>query len=573
MNYLDAARKYHLAGLKVIPFWKKNGGAVSFPSDYAQYRESQSTEDIETLFQRTADGIALLCTDGIEAIDIDVKHDPTKTIARQFFDSLKFDKIADKALDDCVIQRTKSNGWHVIYRTKEWQGNTKLAKRPGSKEAVLETRGKGGLLFIAPTPGYKVERGQIEDIQQIPIEARNKFLQFAKEFNCPEPESVEYKVKEKYTEKPEGVTPWDDYNNQHSVLDLLEHYGWKVVGQSGDYKRLNRLGAKHSRAVDATVIEGANLFYPFTTSTEFEPEKTYSPFAVYAVMEFGGDYTAAARAIYRDGFGDRSENIKQQPTTEEKKKEVLTLIEKARATKFDFNQPIAEEDTILNMYLNGKKYKVGGFGQMGAFVGHEKSGKSFLLSCVAASALAGGFEKANFQLDLKGKKMIWFDTEQSDYFYKMTQKRLYWIADQRDNVPFYEAYHLRRFSVDERLAIIEHIIYNTQNVGVVVVDGYVDLCKDYNNLEESQRLVSRFLKWSDERKFLLLGVLHLNKGDGKIRGHIGSEIKNKCDFIINVAKNVDEEYNVSIPTARYIAFPEFTFMRDDNGLPIMDDNF
>jgi len=101
----------------------------------------------------------------------------------------------------------------------------------------------------------------------------------------------------------------------------------------------------------------------------------------------------------------------------------------------------------------------------------------------------------------------------------------------------------------------------------VVIDGYVDLIKDYNSLEEAQKLVGDLLRWTDERNVLMIGVLHVNKGDGKIRGHLGSELKNKCDFIVNVRQPEPGYYEVSNPTARYKGFNSFHFTRNEDDMP------
>src|SRR5690606_1716115 len=196
------------------------------------------------------------------------------------------------------------------------------------------------------------------------------------------------------------------------------------------------------------------------------------------------------------------------------------------------------------------------------------SGKSFVLSCISAAGLKGSGEVLNFGLDRDGGKILLFDTEQSGYFFNRTQARIHRMAGYETNCQHYAAYHLRPLTADERMEVIEYYIYNTPGVSVVIIDGYVDLAKDYNDLTEVQSIVGRLMKWSDERQVLIMGVLHVNKGDGKIRGHFGSELKNKCDFIIHSVKTEDNRYTVSNPTGRYMSFTAFDFTRDDEGLPV-----
>ena len=58
MNYLTTATEYHAAGLKVIPFYKRQDGSVTFPPDYAKYRDEQTPDDIKNLFTTDSSGIA-----------------------------------------------------------------------------------------------------------------------------------------------------------------------------------------------------------------------------------------------------------------------------------------------------------------------------------------------------------------------------------------------------------------------------------------------------------------------------------------------------------------------------------
>lgn len=209
---------------------------------------------------------------------------------------------------------------------------------------------------------------------------------------------------------------------------------------------------------------------------------------------------------------------------------------------------------------------------IGIFSGHEKSGKSFVGSCIAASGLAGGNEKLNFSLDLDGGTMLWFDTEQSGFFYYKTQLRIHQLAGLETNAPNYSAFLMRQLTASERVEAIGHYIRNTPNLSVVMIDGFVDLLADYNDLKATQENVQQLMKWSDEFNILIMGVLHVNKGDGKVRGHIGSELKNKCDWIINTAKVDGGCFVISNPTSRYSSFPDQDFSRDETGNPVYKSN-
>lgn len=565
MNYLIAAMQYHVHGLKVIPFWNDGEEKKRFPYEYAKYRERQTEAEVKGLFAAECDGIALLCTDGIEAVDVDVKHDPKGTIADDLL----------KAIEDfgfhmpCLVQKTKSGGYHFIYKCPVPEGNLKLARRKGQKEAIIETRGVGGLLFVHPTPGYEFVNGGLEDLNELTAtqEQRDNLIRLCRHFDEPEPVLFDSKVKQTARELP-GKKPWEAYDESTDILEMMEHYGWKTVGKHGDYIRMNRPGAKHPKGVDGSVCVSGNYFYPFTSSDVFEPNKGYSPSAVYALMECRGDFSQAAKDMYKRGFGDRIEERQKAQEVEQVKEKLPELMAKVKATKFDLLRRTTEPKPLLK-YEGNKMQPVAGRGMLGVFTGHEKSGKSFVLSCIAASGLSGGNEVLNFSLDLDGGTMLWFDTEQSGYFYDKTQRRLHRLAGHGSNLDNYEAYHLRQLSAAERLEVVEHFVYNTPGLSVVVLDGFVDLINDYNDLKETQAYVGRLMRWSDERQILILGVLHVNKSDGKIRGHIGSELKNKCDFVINTAKD-GQTFSCSNPTSRYVSIEDFQFTRDGDGLPVYE---
>jgi hypothetical protein len=61
------------------------------------------------------------------------------------------------------------------------------------------------------------------------------------------------------------------------------------------------------RGVSATTNhQGNDLLWVFTSSAELDPDRSYDRFGVYTVMEHGGDFQAAARALTAQGYGSPS---------------------------------------------------------------------------------------------------------------------------------------------------------------------------------------------------------------------------------------------------------------------------
>jgi hypothetical protein len=61
--------------------------------------------------------------------------------------------------------------------------------------------------------------------------------------------------------------------------------------------------ARQATGISATTGYGeGDWLYVFSSSTEFEPERTYTRFGAYAVLEHGGDHAAAAKALQEAGL-------------------------------------------------------------------------------------------------------------------------------------------------------------------------------------------------------------------------------------------------------------------------------
>ena len=69
--------------------------------------------------------------------------------------------------------------------------------------------------------------------------------------------------------------------------------------------KLTRPGKNPGEGISATFgHKGRRIFHVFTSSAPpFEANRGYAPFTVYALLEHGGDFAAAASDLRRQGFG------------------------------------------------------------------------------------------------------------------------------------------------------------------------------------------------------------------------------------------------------------------------------
>lgn len=112
-------------------------------------------------------------------------------------------------------------------------------------------------------------------------------------------------------------------------------------------------------------------------------------------------------------------------------------------------------------------------------------------------------------------------------------------------------------------------------LGLVVIDGIRDLAHDINSPGESTDLITKLMQWTDERKIHIHTVLHLNKGDDNTRGHLGTELNNKAETVLQITKD-DFDRDISFVAAMHIRdldFEPFAFRINDDALPELVENY
>jgi putative DNA primase/helicase len=235
-------------------------------------------------------------------------------------------------------ERSPSGGIHWLISVPGLEeGNTKLACRPklphekqhdrDDTQALIETRGRGGYIIIAPSGGpthptgnaYELVSGSLTTIATITIEQYRLLCDLAHSFDQMPNEAAPPVDQPVQSTVIDGLRPGDDFNQRTTWEALLDRYGWQVAARRGDVFYVVRPGKNPRDGHSATVnIYGSDLLKVFTSSTELEPGKTYSKFGFYAFMEHGGDFQAAAKALGAEGYGDPlprlgTVNVKAKP--------------------------------------------------------------------------------------------------------------------------------------------------------------------------------------------------------------------------------------------------------------------
>lgn len=305
----QALRALLASGLSVIPTREDKRPAVE---SWQAFQGRRPTVE-ESADWAASYGLGVICgpvNGGLFCIDVDSKNAPEgMLLTREFVDLVR--EQAPDLITSLVVETTPSGGAHFIGRCKTPVRNLKLARTKDHK-VLIETRGDGGYFCAAPTPEYKLVQGGLDKIPEVTAEEMEILLDCARAFNQEEKEPARIP-----RTLSGALTPLDDYDRRttpEETVQLLESHGWKVVSRKRDAFYLLR-PEKTGRGISATFNHVPGRFYVFTTSTVFDSEHVYKPYAVYAMLEHGGNFQAAAKALAALGYGEKKE-AKAAPAVE-----------------------------------------------------------------------------------------------------------------------------------------------------------------------------------------------------------------------------------------------------------------
>ena len=212
---------------------------------------------------------------------------------------------------------------------------------------------------------------------------------------------------------------------------------------------------------------------------------------------------------------------------------------------------------------------IGTYGNFSFVQAPPKHKKTFLVSLLSAAYLGG--KSKRFVGGIKGHRdgrcLYHFDTEQGRFHAQKVFRRVLDMCELEDQC--YSTFGLRARSHDERLDIIEYVLKNNRDVGVLVIDGVADLVSDVNNIEESNMVVGKIMKWTEMYQCHIITVIHTNYNSNKPTGHLGSALEKKAETQIELQKDEENEaiINVRCKASRSKSFDDFSFFVNDYGYP------
>jgi len=277
---------------------------------------------------RTTDEIELLNSpkfglvtgyNNLEVIDIDCKTLSTLKEQKDFWDEyLGF--LTDN-IDDFekkfVIKKTLNKGYHILYRCKTLKGNTKIAKLKGSQEALIESRGIGGMVIAYDDTLSKINYHEIKEISE---EDREILWSCSRTYNYVDEIAIE-PIKKKTEYQENEIACWEDFNNKTDIFDVIGN-DFQIVANHTKKYVIKRHGSASPHS--GYVYKEENKMFLFSTGTIYPHEKQITPFIAYAWKNHNGNFSDTAKDLYQKGFGSRLKSkiqeLKQSISTQEETK-------------------------------------------------------------------------------------------------------------------------------------------------------------------------------------------------------------------------------------------------------------
>lgn len=319
MSVLEVASKCIRSGMSVIPILP-DGTKRPAIGEWKPFQERIVDEETSRKWFANGSGIAAICgrvSGNLEQIDFETEE------AFHAFDELVLEHGSDELIEkyrNCILVKTPGPGRHLGYRsTQRVSGNQKLAfheLRDGQKnpDVLIETRAEGGYVLLPGSPPkchqsgrpYELLSGDYGSIPVLTSEERDLFLSIARSLSrwIPKPKTT---VTGQPPNMPAGLKrPGDDFNSRANWFDILPKHGWKMIQQRGPETRWMGPGKHSSESSAVSNHYGDDKLYVFSNNVSpFEPEKAYTKFGAYALLEHDGDFNAAAKALADKGYGEK----------------------------------------------------------------------------------------------------------------------------------------------------------------------------------------------------------------------------------------------------------------------------
>jgi hypothetical protein len=322
---LDPALAAHAAGLSVVKV--KEDGTKSPEGRWKQYQATRADEAmVARWFANGSTGLGVVCGEvsgGLELLEFEGRA-VAEGIHEEFVQRCTVAGLVHvlARVANGYRETTPSGGRHLLYRCPgAVEGNLQLARRPATADelaadptdrikVLIETRGEGGFVVVAPSHGavhptgkpWELVAGGFDTIATITADERRQLLDVARSFDAMPADRPETpRVSPTAASAAAGVSPFERFDAEHTCAEILERNGFTHHHDDAKGSHYVRPGKDPRHGSSATVFADNSTAALWSTSIDAPHEaignRNLRPSQLMAFLEHGGDFAAAARAV------------------------------------------------------------------------------------------------------------------------------------------------------------------------------------------------------------------------------------------------------------------------------------
>ena len=333
---LDIAFTYLASGLSIIPI-RADGSKRPDVARWDCFQTALPEENrIRVWWRENKSGIGVICgkvSGNLECIDFD-----RGSLYAPWCEMIE-EAVPGLVARLCVVQTPREpSGYHIRYRCLEVTipGNMKLAQEPSINQrtgkpcavTLIETRGEGGYALAPGSPpschptGRTWEHISGPSLTQLPVitaAERELLIDAARSFDLATAAKM-HGAQSGTNSGPSGVEvlrPGDDYDLRGPDWpEILEPHGWQRAHCTGETQYWRRPG-KDTPGTSASTgyckaKNGSSLFAVFSSNADPFDGPTgsrsctcYTKFAAFTMLNYGGDFKAAAKDLAHQKYGSK----------------------------------------------------------------------------------------------------------------------------------------------------------------------------------------------------------------------------------------------------------------------------
>ena len=197
--------------------------------------------------------------------------------------------------------------------------------------------------------------------------------------------------------------------------------------------------------------------------------------------------------------------------------------------------------------------RIGSAGNFIVITGKPKARKSAFAQAILSAAITG-VEVMNLGIRMppEHQQIVLIDTEQdrNDIAANLYRLKKQCGINSFKNVDNLGVYSVSELEPERLISFINTLFLTRKGIGLMIIDGLLDLINDMNDVKESRNLLHQIKLWAKNHNCLIITILHQSKSTGYSIGHLGSFADRKAQAVLSVEKEKDE--NISTLAAQYM---------------------